>query len=64
VSDDYVQRIRSFLDRHDIANYRFVQRAKHRAVRRNWRRHRSPMLRQHPPVSLPRLMATSTFPSI
>jgi hypothetical protein len=32
VSDDYVQRIRSFLDRHDIANYRFVQRAKHRAV--------------------------------
>lgn len=32
MSDDYVQRIRSFLDRHDIANYRFVRRSKHRAV--------------------------------
>jgi hypothetical protein len=32
VSDDYVQRIRSFLDRHGIDDYRFVQRAKHRAV--------------------------------
>jgi hypothetical protein len=32
VSDAYVQRIRSFLARHDIANYRFVRRVKHRAV--------------------------------
>jgi hypothetical protein len=32
MSNDYVQRIRAFLDRHDIANYRFVRRAKHRAV--------------------------------
>ena len=32
MSDDYVQRIRSFLDRHGIDDYRFVQRAKHGAV--------------------------------
>jgi hypothetical protein len=32
MSDDYVQRIRSFLDRLGIDDYRFVQRAKHRAV--------------------------------
>ena len=32
MSDAYVQRIRSFLDRHDIANYRFAHRRKHRAV--------------------------------
>jgi hypothetical protein len=32
VSDDYVKRIERFLDRHGIDDYRFVQKAKHRAV--------------------------------
>jgi hypothetical protein len=32
VSDDYTARIEAFLDRHQISNYRFVHRAKHRAV--------------------------------
>jgi hypothetical protein len=32
VSDDYTKRIERFLDRHGIDDYRFVQRAKHRAV--------------------------------
>ena len=32
MSDDYVQRIRSLLDRLGIDDYRFVQRARHRAV--------------------------------
>jgi hypothetical protein len=32
VSDDYVARISSFLERHGIDDYRFVQRTKHRAV--------------------------------
>jgi hypothetical protein len=31
-SDNYVKRIERFLDRHGIDDYRFVQRAKHRAV--------------------------------
>jgi hypothetical protein len=30
--DDYVKRIEAFLDRHQIETYRFVKRAKHRAV--------------------------------
>jgi hypothetical protein len=30
--DDYTRRIKRFLDRHGIDDYRFVQRAKHRAV--------------------------------
>ena len=32
VSDDYMKRIRRFLDRHGIDDYRFVHRRKHRAV--------------------------------
>jgi hypothetical protein len=32
MSDDYVKRIQSFLDRNGIDDYHFVQRAKHRAV--------------------------------
>jgi hypothetical protein len=32
VSDDYLKRIESFLDRHRIETYRFEKRAKHRAV--------------------------------
>jgi hypothetical protein len=32
VSDDYTRRIKRFLDRHRIDDYRFVHRAKHRAV--------------------------------
>jgi hypothetical protein len=30
--DDYTRQIKSFLDRHGIDDYRFVQRTKHRAV--------------------------------
>jgi hypothetical protein len=32
VSDDYTKYITRFLDRHGIADYHFVHRAKHRAV--------------------------------
>ena len=32
MSDDYVKRIESFLDRHRIETYRFERRARHRAV--------------------------------
>jgi hypothetical protein len=31
-SDDYTARIEAFLDRHQIATYRFEKRARHRAV--------------------------------
>jgi hypothetical protein len=31
-NNDYVTRIERFLDRHRIETYRFIQRAKHRAV--------------------------------
>ena len=32
MSDAYTKRIERFLDRHQIKTYRFVQKAKHRAV--------------------------------